>query len=316
MDYLIALDSGGTKTNIVTFDTSGHIWDQNIAHGGNPMDIGVETATQHIRSILHDAVEKAPGKVMAVYAATAGIYYYRGRLFADVTAGELGVEKLRFDEDGRSVISSELSHEEPGCGLICGTGCSIWIRKNGTRKLERCGGWGYLLDTLGSGFILGRDALHAVCLAVDERAPDTLLRELIEEELKSDFVGSVPQIYAGGRRRIASLAYTVFEAAKRGDEVAQKIMWDNAKHIAELIQWADRHFEDAYQVIAGGGIVASFPEYMAAIRVQAPKRAELRLAQAPPVYGGAVEAMGMMGLKVDAAFRENFLRDYAARNAG
>lgn len=313
MEYLIALDSGGTKTKTITFDTEGHIHGVSTAYGCNPLDMGVETATERLRHILHSAVEQAPGKVQAIYGATAGSYYYRAQHFPQVTAQEIGVEKLYFDDDGRSVISSVLTHNEPGCGLICGTGCSIWIREQGKRELKRGGGWGYLLDSLGSGYILGRDALYAVCRAVDGRGPQTALRELVEMELKGDFVGGIEQIYAGGRRRIASFAYTVFLAARQGDEVAKRIMQENAGYIADLISWADKHYDHPYQVITGGGIVLAFPEYLEAIRSLAPERARLCLAQVPPVFGGAVEAMAMLGLSVDETFRENFLRDLGER---
>lgn len=314
MEYLIALDSGGTKTNTIIFDTSGHIFRWNVAYGCNPLDIGVEPARTRLKDILREAVTQAPGEVTAIYAAVAGCGYYRESEFPDLSAREVGVQKLFIDDDGRSVISSELSHAEQGCGLICGTGCSMWFRKKGLRKLERTGGWGYLLDTLGSGYSLGKDAIRAACLAHDDRAPQTLLSELVEAELKGDLVAGIPQIYAGGRRRIASFAYTVFQAAERGDEVARRILWENAGHIADLIWWADRRLEGEYTVILGGGIVSAFPEYMEAIRQRSPERAQLQLATAPPVYGAAVEAMDMTGRMVDETFRENFLRDYMVLN--
>ncbi len=314
MEYLIALDSGGTKTKTITFDTEGHIHGVSTAYGCNPLDMGVETARTRLRDILCEAVAQAPGTVTAIYAAAAGSGYYRESEFPNLSAQEIGVQKLFIDDDGRSVISSEMSHAEQGCGLICGTGSSMWIRQKGSRKLEHTGGWGYLLDNLGSGYSLGRDALHAVCLARDDRAPQTLLSELVEAELNDDLVTGIPQIYAGGRRRIASFAYTVFHAAERGDEVAQRIMWENAGHIADLIWWADRRLEGEYTVIMGGGIVSAFPEYMEAIRQRSPERAQLRVAQAPPVYGAAVEAMAMTGRTVDETFRENFLRDLGERS--
>lgn len=315
MNYMIALDSGGTKTNTVVFDTTGHIHARDMAFGCNPLDIGPENSVSRITEIIRTGISLAPGPVTSVYAAVAGIYYYQGNLYRNVKPEDFGIQYLKFEPDGRCMLSSELSHQENGVGLICGTGCSIWLRTQGDGPLLRSGGWGYLLDTMGSGYILGRDALHAVCLAIDGRAPETMLQQIIEKDMGCDFLSGVPEVYAGGRRRIASFAYTVFEAAAQGDRVAREIMMCNAKHIADLIWWADPHLDEPYEVIAGGGIVTAFPEYVKAIQILSPPNATLRLAEAPPVYGAAVEAMHMAGYQVDDTFRKNFLADYARLEA-
>ena len=42
MKYCIAIDGGGSKTEIVLFDETEHILRRHVGQGGNPTDIGAE----------------------------------------------------------------------------------------------------------------------------------------------------------------------------------------------------------------------------------------------------------------------------------
>lgn len=311
MRYLIAVDSGGTKTNTILFDETGHILHREVFPGGNPLDIGIEKARDRFMEAMRTVIPMAPGPVEAIYAALAGVDYYdKNEVYPPELLATLGVEKIHIEDDGICMMSSELYHGEDGVSVVCGTGCSSWVRKKELSGPVHIGGWGYLLDAQGSGYHLGRNALHAACLASDGRGPETVLVELIEKNTGKPFKLSVPDFYAGGRSRIASLAYTVFEGAKRGDEISKKLMQDGIDDMVSLIWGADTYFDKPYPVVIGGGIVTAFPEYAAAIRAAAPDRVTFILAEAPPVFGAAAEAMRDCGVQVDQAFREQFLKDY------
>ncbi|MBP3700972.1 MAG: hypothetical protein J6I64_03700 [Lachnospiraceae bacterium] len=330
MSFLIAADSGGTKTETVLFDETGHIWYRDVDLGCNPLDIGLETARKRFEMILRRVIAQVPvsaaGKnvavgvvktqsvdppVAAMYGAMAGSFYYKeGEMFPSERYTPLGIARFRTDVDGRSMLSSHFYQEEECCGVVCGTGCSSWVRKAGQTRLIHCGGWGYLVDALGSGYALGRDAVRAAARAEDGRGPDTVLLELVERELGTRLAYGIPQLYAGGRRKIASLARLIFEGCRLGDAVSQQLMEQGAGYIAELIWVADSHMKESYPVVMGGGIVKAFPEYLEAIRHQAPSRARLILAEAPPVFGAAVEAMRECGLACNEEFRQRFFAEY------
>lgn len=332
MSFLIAVDSGGTKTETILFDETGHIWCRDVDLGCNPLDIGLETARDRLETILRrviaqvplndaaDEVHAASGgwsaqnssyPILSMYGAMAGSFYYKeGEIFPPERYQVLGIARFRTDVDGRSMLSSHFYHEEECCGVVCGTGCSSWIRKAGEKQLIHCGGWGYLVDALGSGYALGRDAVRAAVRALDGRGPDTILLELVERELGTELTYGIPQLYAGGRRKIASLARLIFEGCRRGDEVSRQLMEQGAGYIAELIWVADSHMKEEYPVVMGGGIVKAFPEYLEAIREKAPSRARLILAEGAPVFGTAVEAMRNCGLEVSEKFHQNFMAEY------
>jgi len=112
-----------------------------------------------------------------------------------------------------------------GVALIAGTG-AIALGRNMQGATARASGWGYLLDEVGSGYELGRQALVAVVRAADGRGPQTMLLELILEHWQiRDVSGVLAEVYAnGGTAKIARLSSIVFMAARAGDIVAQRIV--------------------------------------------------------------------------------------------
>lgn len=170
MHNIIAIDGGGTKTLTVLFQEDGHILYLRSDPGTNPLDIGVEASQNRILHAIYSAAKHATEKLSAIYAGVAGLVYFDQYFQQDICA-MFGADNFTIETDGRNLISSELTHNEDGCCLIVGTGCGTWIRTKQRDHIFHVGGWGYLVDTLGSGYALGRDVLRAVCLAHDGRGP-------------------------------------------------------------------------------------------------------------------------------------------------
>jgi hypothetical protein len=126
-------------------------------------------------------------------------------------------------------------------------------------ELIRIGGWGYLLDSGGGGYDIGRDALEAVLRAHDGRGEATALTEKITARLGGEAHTKITDIYREGKPYIASCAPDVFEAAREGDPVATAILRRNARKLAEYIEAAWGHLTDQGQphtlpIVMGGGI--------------------------------------------------------------
>ena len=77
-----------------------------------------------------------------------------------------------------------------GCILIAGTG-SICTGITEDGKTARAGGWGHLIDDVGSGYALGRDALTAVVRAQDGRGAKTVLTDLVQKAWKVENIGQL-----------------------------------------------------------------------------------------------------------------------------
>jgi N-acetylglucosamine kinase-like BadF-type ATPase len=229
-------------------------------------------------------------------------------------------EVLTVRSDIHILLSGEIPEGDGAC-IICGTGSACFLRRGD--ELIRIGGWCYLLDSGGSGYDIGRDALEAALRHFDGRGEPTLLSALLEARLGGAVHTRITEIYREGKPYIANCAPLVFEAAAAGDAVANAILRRNARKLAEYIEAAWRHLNAelsaearSLPVVMGGGIsqkasplwaelVASLTDPSIPFRIT--------VATAPPVFGAVTEAFGQAAgiVPVDyAALRSTFLASY------
>ncbi len=311
MNYMIGIDGGGTKTESVLFDETGHIIARDLCGGANALDL--PGGIGDVQDLLYHAVQRLVaqlpdgGELSAVYAGLAGsVDWFPGVLDREL-APKLPAKRVRFEGDGGNLIAAMNGHRD-GCGLIAGTGSSLYIRKDGV--LTRYGGYGYLIDTQGSGYTIGRDAFLAAFRHFDGRGDETILYDLIREQMGREPVESIPQIYQGGRAYIASFARCVFEGRKRGDPVSRRIVEHAVHCLAELVALGERELGREFTVVTGGGLFSAFPEYMESLREQISPGVRLVPMDVPPIYGAAVEALWDADVPETEAFRENFMKGY------
>ena len=309
MNYYIGIDSGGTKTETILADETGHILYRTLHCGCNPMDVGVEAAQHTILSIIEEVQAVAPcdGTIVSLYAGVAGANHAQIVEESRITQ-DYGIPHVRIEDDRRIVVSGTLGHVN-GCGMICGTGSSLSIIKEG-EPIRQVGGLGYLIDTGGSGYELGQAALKQMFRYLDGRGEYTVLAELIPQAMGKQPWEAMADIYAGGRPYIASLAHTVFEGMEMGDAVCRKIVEGGAAALAELTHAAARQFEEVFPVVMTGGILRSYPEYARMVCDQASPKAKMIMSSAPPVYGSLVEAMWQCGKQADEEIASRFAEDY------
>lgn len=141
--------------------------------------------------------------------------------------------------------SVQESRERDAVATIIGTGSIAWAKRpDGT--MQRAGGLGPAVGDEGSGFWIGKEALHR-CRHRDWLGiSDRLTKDLSTTE-------------------IAKLASSVFGAAKQDAEAAQ-IVSEAAAHIAKLLldataTWSDRAENDLLWICAGG-VAVNQPEWL------------------------------------------------------
>lgn len=307
MNYFIAIDGGGTKTETVLFDETGRILCLDHTTGCNALDIGIPEASDLILQAIERVSACAPEKVSSIFGGIAGNCHCDHALYKNLR-NRLDVQYLEIWDDTYSVISSVLGHQD-GCGMVAGTGSSLFVRAKGAEWVH-IGGWGYLVDTGGSGYNLGREAVYMALRALDGRGEKTVLTDLLQKALGKTVDRSIVDIYAGGRPYIASLAHTVFEGRRMGDKICCQIFDEGASHLAEMVTAAAMYYEKEYTVVLGGGLFSAYPEYVEALRKKIPARAKLLTTDMPVVYGAAIEALRMMGYTADDAFNKRFFEDY------
>ena len=298
---LIAVDAGGTKTAAVLFAPDGTVLHRVQTAGINPFVSSFDTACRDCLAVLAELKNAAPAPVSTAYIGMPTAQYFGGRVERHLAA-HAGIPHLRAEADGYMLISAMLGHGD-GAAIVCGTGSGIYIR-DGAEQYG-IGGWGYILDGCGSGFVLGRRALRAVVRAADGRGEKTLLTNLADAQFDSPAVEHLPEIYAGGRPRFASFAHIVFEARRMGDAVATRIFDDCASDLAEMVQTAYRR-STLRTLVLNGGIFQHFPEYVEAMRARIPADITCLHSDVPPLYGAVVEAMYDAGEPCTADFRKRF----------
>lgn len=308
MDYYISIDAGGTKTEAVLTDRTGHILRRLCQQGCNPMDIGIQAVKTQILSIVRTLTADAPQVPVSMYGGIAGLDRIDVAL-DHFLAAHSSIPIIRTEDDGCNMISGMLGHVN-GCGMVCGTGSSLFARIDG-KPLIHIGGLGYLIDTGGSGFELARDGLKQAYRYLDGRGKKTLLAERFSSVLHKDLKCAFADIYQGGRPFIASLAHVVFECAEDGDEISLSLLEDGSFKLAELTHAAAKHFDGPFTVVMNGGIFRAYPHYAEAVRKKASPRANMILADVPAIYGAVVESLWQSGATADTETRRRFLSDYA-----
>jgi len=309
-ELFIAIDIGGTKTLAVLFNKDGEVLSVRRSAGITPVDAPFDECLERYKEIAKEisADAKEYGRIKSLYASVATAEIFHTQMYEAFRAGT-DAEIVRVEPDGMCLISGMLGHVD-AAALICGTGSSLFVRSCGETYENdsnyRIGGWGHLIDSCGSGFVLGRLAIQAVFRDYDGRDGHTLITKLVEEKLGHKMSEEYLNIYSQGRPFVASFAPYVFEARKQGDEKASRIFDACTSDLAELVWTAQKREGHPMTVVFNGGVFEHFPEYAEAVKSKCPAGTTVIFGDAKPIYGCAVEALYAAGYTCDEDFKKQF----------
>ena len=290
---MIGIDGGGTKTEFVLFMESGRIINRIILGGCNPNTVGLQNSLE-ILKVGIDTLLKIETRVCGIFIGAAGLdsgnntEQIRSRLremYPNI--------KIQCENDIFNVIACGKNLDR--CvAAICGTGMIIYANQNG--ELKHFGGRGYLLDKGGSGYHIGRDAICAAQDAADGVGARSILTDLVEEKLGNTVWDSIQDIYGKGQAYIASFAPCVFRAYEHGDEIAKQILENNARCLAELINFAVGHCDVGNYVVASGGIIKQKESFREMLKGMLDADIELDVPDYPPIYGACIMCCRLCGI--------------------
>ncbi|MCX7883648.1 MAG: ATPase [Caloramator sp.] len=235
MNYIIAVDGGGTKTEAVAYNLFGDELVSSTKGFGNIM-INRETALKNIIDSINECIIKVNEK----YGSSECLFIYAG--LAGVEAGDYKeyireILNKRFKTDVMVINDAELAHASllnggDGILTISGTGSiSIGIKDG---RIERTGGWGHLLGDEGSGYYIAIRALKRAALEEDSRLSKSLLTNEIMKKLNINKIEYIKEfVYSSSKGEIASLAKIV-EICADSDEYANRILTDAGKELAKI----------------------------------------------------------------------------------
>jgi N-acetylglucosamine kinase-like BadF-type ATPase len=260
----LSVDGGGSKTLAVIINERGEEIGRGLASGANYNSIGLETAVQHARAAVEQAV-RAAGCQLPLYRAWLGLAGIDRQADHDLLLPYLCdlAEQIRLTNDGELLLAG--LENAVGVVLISGTG-SIALGCNADGRRARSGGWGHILGDEGSGYVIAQQALQAVVRASDGRGPQTILRDRILQawnlQNTDELIG---EVYGEPEKaKIASLSSWVMISARAGDQVAATIIQHAAKELALAVNAVCQALGFSNQEIPlalGGGLLINEADF-------------------------------------------------------
>lgn len=307
-DLYLGIDGGGTKTEFVLISAEGHVRKRIIKHGCNPNDIGY---TQMLALIV-DGISDILAEYKSIKAIFCGIAGITSGNYAKELKNEL---KKRYPQINLQVKNDSLNlfalDDAASMALISGTGSVVFV-KNGD-SYERLGGWGYLFDTAGSAYDIGRDAVRVALREEERQEAPSLLTVKLRKKLNTTTIWEhISTLYKEGKPYIASLAPVVFDAYKQKDAQARRIIEDNAKALAELLNTGVKLHGVAPVAIASGGLFEHFEDIIIPF-ITKYTDVKIKVCTLPPVYGACRQSIRLIKDNLLDTFEENFKNSYGGK---
>jgi len=304
MRTVIGIDAGGTKTVGLLADEAGTVLREARAGGANLRahgELGVEKSLYQVLDALN-----AAQPVDALCLGIAGVDREPERDLVAELLRRLGIrKKVRIVNDAyvALVAGAPAGH---GIVVISGTG-SIAYGIDPSGKSARSGGWGYLLGDEGSAFWLGHAAVRLGIRAADGRGQPTALYDLICKHLQLGApAGLVEWFYdqEHSRTRVAQLARLVEQAATEGDEAADDLLDQAARHLVRAARAVDRQlsFPESYLLVLSGGAFRACPSLVRRIEARMElQRATIHRLEVEPATGAVTLAVQLLAEGGDTA---------------
>lgn len=247
MQRILAIDAGGTTTRAVIVEQSGRCLGFGISGGGNPISAGFDSALASLEAATEMALEASRPGSETLSSALIAMAGASDRMPRERIADRLEALGLR----GTVEIESDLlamfhsgTVSSHGYALVAGTG-TVAARIADDQLETVSDGAGWLLGDAGSGYWLGHHVARAVVAALDGRAPETALTDLLLTSLQLTVTPErsfgrplvllqlMHALYAMRPIELARFAPLAFQA--RDDHVANGILAEAASELASTL---------------------------------------------------------------------------------
>jgi glucosamine kinase len=255
----LGIDGGGTTSRARLTDGSGHVLGEGVA-GSSNLTLGTETAAAAIRAAALQAFRAAGLGEAATDRVRAGL----GLAGANVPSLAAAIEAVPFGYASVAVASDAAvaclgAHGgRDGAILILGTGTQGMALVEG--RATAIGGWGFLISDEGSGAILGRAAVRAAILSVDELGPRSGLTRAVMAQFHEDPSEAVIWAKTAVPRDYGRFAPLVFEHRAGNDAVAAALIDDAVASVCAMLDRLMRLGADRIALM--GGLAAPYRPWL------------------------------------------------------
>jgi N-acetylglucosamine kinase-like BadF-type ATPase len=290
---LIAVDGGGSKTEFVLITPQGQVLRRLVLPGSNPNACGIDGCCAILRQGI-DSLLQEERAVKTLFIGGAGMASGgNGEAVQAALRKAYPQLNLRCRSDITNILALAADPDN-ALALICGTGCVVYAARDG--QLRRFGGGGWRLETLGSGYDMGRQALLAALEHRDGTGAQTSLTHLVEQRLGDTVWNCVSKLSGESNGYIAAFAPLALEAWEQGDAVATAIVESNLERLSHLVTVAAGHTPQARQVILGGSLLTRSEALRTALQKLLPTHLDLTAPGLPPVWGACLQCARLAGL--------------------
>lgn len=301
--FFLAVDGGGTKTDVLCADENGVIRGEGISGPTSLTATNVGAASFNLREGIRQAVEALPKEAQLASLAmglagmdTPSEEEKARKIFQDAIK-DFHIERFILVND--TIIGLESDTDSPNAlVLIAGTGSSCWGR-NEAKQTAKASGYDYLLTDQGSGYWIGRQVLRAAVASFDHTGPKTMLEDLVCKQYQIKSIAQLKDhVYnpSLSKTEVAESSPLCTQAFEADDEVAIQIF---NEAIDELYKMAEAvinrlHFSDKPADLVLVGSITQIPyvyehltkrlnNHYSELTIKAPEK--------PPVYGALKLAM-------------------------
>jgi N-acetylglucosamine kinase-like BadF-type ATPase len=265
MRAILAVDGGGTKTDVALVADDGQLLGFERTGSYLPQVLGVEEAVHGIGGV----VERVRNRASDVEVVEAAVFLSGADFPSQIealgraVAAAAWAPRSRVENDTVALLRAGTAARD-AVAVVCGTGINaVGVTSDG--RISRFPAVGRISGDWGGGTDLAIEALWHAARAEDGRGPETSLRTAVPQQLGYARVVDVSEALELQRSSVAQLrAVTpvLFAAAAAGDRVATDIVARQADEIALLIRVLLRRLDlarpaDPVPVVLGGSVLAA-----------------------------------------------------------
>ncbi len=300
----LCVDGGQTKTAIVLFQADGvriHAWETRPLT--TPSRPG---AVDNLRLVVRGLAEELHQKLESSGSASPEVacFSLTGYLEGDEIVPSIVREEMKRclpETENVQTVPDYLGNwaaatrGEPGIVVISGGGAVAYGRTARGDSL-RVGGWGHLLGDEGSGYWIGLEAIKVTLQSWAGMMPKSPLEAHVMETLGAEDDRQVlSRVYSGSfsEVEIAGLVVLVARLARDGDETAERILEEAARHLAGMVEAVQRRLGELPIYVSGGVFgVATMPERFERSLAASGRDAQVMIVVPDPLEGVFLIAKG------------------------
>jgi len=233
MKCVLGFDGGGTKTECVAIDLSGHLTARGRGPASNPTRIGFDAAATGVKQAADAtlATVKKPIQVLAVCAGLAGTAQRENhdRMQQLLEQKFPGIPVHVFTDLD---LALEAMPDGPAIALVAGTGSAAVGRDSSGRQLRE-GGFGPNGSDEGSAFDVGRSAVRVAREGVGDGAAE-LSRQILRHLGCDDWAAVDARASLAADDVYPRVFPVVAASADAGNPLAQSILNDAAQKLTAI----------------------------------------------------------------------------------